>query len=162
MWITNPITWMMLLFVSPDTAQNPVRSEPAACLLGITEVARWPLPEVVREASGLHSTGNGEVWVHGDEQGSLIRVGILSGSVDRAISLGDPAVRGDFEGVTVLGNDLYLLTSEGDLYRTRVPLGETVQRSVEFERARTDLRRVCELEGITSDAVSPWSRPQRH
>jgi hypothetical protein len=117
-----------------------------ASLFATEPDARWPLPEGLREISGLAMTPDGRVMGHDDEVAILYEVDVADGRVVKRFMLGEPAVRGDFEGLAIAPNgDFYLAASDGDLYRFRE--GDDGAR-VEFECFDTGLRRVAEIEGL--------------
>ena len=61
---------------------------------------------------------------------------------------GDPVVRADFEGIAVLGENVWLMTSDGQLLVTSEgPNGSNMR----FGKFDTGLGNYCELEGLAAD-----------
>jgi uncharacterized protein YjiK len=112
-------------------------------------LTQWELPKKLREISGLAMTPDGRLFAHGDEQGIVYQIDYDSGELVKAFALGDPTVQGDFEGIAVQGNVVYLVTSHGKIYRALE--GHDGER-VEYEMFDTGLWKQCEIEGLTVDA----------
>jgi len=113
-------------------------------------IAVWVLPAELAEISGLATLPDGLVLAHDDEMG---RVGVLDprkGLLTRRFSLGS-RVRDDFEGITLVGDTVYMATSNGVLYRFRAG-GDGAE--VPHETRDTNLGKECEFEGVAFDAAS--------
>jgi len=110
---------------------------------------QWKLPKRLREISGLALTADQRLIAITDEEAIVYEIDYDSGGLVKAFALGDPTLRGDFEGIAVIGNVIWLMTSDGDLIATREASdGERVS----FTRYETGLGRYCELEGLGQDA----------
>ena len=80
-----------------------------------------------------------------DEVAIVYQLDYDRGGVLKTFALGDPPLRGDFEGIAVLDERLWLMTSDGNL----VAAGEGANGdNVEFERFDTGLADECEFEGL--------------
>ncbi len=100
---------------------------------------RWRLPNELAEISGLAVDANGRLLAHDDERGVIRTIDALGGDgVIAALPLTDPVPRGDFEGIAVLGEHIYVITSDGELF-------DWTPERLE----RTDLDAGCEVEGLT-------------
>lgn len=113
-----------------------------------TSLKQWKLPKKLNEISGLAVTPDGRLFAHGDEKGIVYQIDYENGSLIKAFSLGDPAVRGDFEGIALVGNVVYLVTSEGKIYRANE--GRDGER-VAYQAFDTGLASQCEIEGLALD-----------
>ena len=69
-----------------------------------------------------------------------------------SFTFGNPAVLGDFEGIAVSGNRIYLVTSDGVIYAGRI--GASGEH-VDFVTYATGLGRLCEIEGLAYDPADP-------
>jgi uncharacterized protein YjiK len=106
---------------------------------------QWFLPERLREISGLAATADDRLFTHDDELGVIYEIDPVAGGIVKIFTLGE-VVRDDFEGIAAAGAFLYLVTSNGTLYRFREGAdGE----SVNFETFQTPLSEICEVEGLT-------------
>jgi uncharacterized protein YjiK len=112
-------------------------------------LARWLLPEGLAEISGLALTPDGRLFAHDDEQGRISEIDYRSGVVVKQFIIGKQALHADFEGITVVGNRLYLLASDGTLYE--FPEGARDAR-VAHTVHDTHLGKECEFEGLAYDA----------
>jgi uncharacterized protein YjiK len=111
-------------------------------------VARWLLPSELKEISGLAVTENGSVLAHNDEQGRVFVLDPKRGVVTKQFMLGSGDLRGDFEGIAVRGTDIFMILSNGTIYRFREGGdGEAVR----YTTIDTKLGRECEFEGIAID-----------
>jgi uncharacterized protein YjiK len=113
-------------------------------------LVQWKLPKKLTEISGLAATPDGRLFAHGDEQGVVYQIDYANGSLIKAFALGDPAVRDDFEGIAVAGDVVYLVTSNGTLYRARVG-GDG--EHVGYQRSETGIQVQCEIEGLAVDSA---------
>src|SRR5438132_5987369 len=79
-------------------------------------LAMWLMPPELHEISGLALTSRGTVLTHDDNVGRVYEIDPKTGILLKAFSLsGNP--RGDFEAIAIAGSDIYLMTSNGRLFR---------------------------------------------
>jgi uncharacterized protein YjiK len=122
-----------------DTAGNPA------------PVAKWILPVVLREISGLALTADGRILAHNDERGRVYVIDPRQGVIRKQFSIGERGVIADFEAIAVSGDFIYLLASNGDIYQFRE--GED-GANVPFTMHDTKLGKECEFEGLEIEAGS--------
>lgn len=115
-------------------------------------VAMWIMPTELREISGLALTADGRLLAHDDEIGKIYEIDPRRGTILKSFLVGK-ALHGDFEGVTVAGSFIYLLQSNGTLYRFRE--GDN-GKIVPYEKLDLHLKKECEFEGVTYQADSAW------
>lgn len=117
------------------------------------EVARFDLPHRLDEVSGLAFTVDGRLFAHQDESGMLYAIDPEDGDVDHGFAIGSAArpMRDDFEGLVVVGERWFLVSSRGVLYEFRAAAeGEASPVRV----TDTGLGRGCEVEGLAYDAAA--------
>jgi uncharacterized protein YjiK len=149
-------------------AAGPDGSDPRAALLAEREtrleqklahpdsgpadapVARWELPGALQEISGLVLTANGRLLTHGDSRGKVFEIDYRRGTVTKEFSLGPPTPHADFEAITMVGDTVVLLASDGVLYQFSEGANGN---SVEYARQDTGLGEKCEFEGVAYDAT---------
>lgn len=119
---------------------------------GKKPVALWVMPAELREISGLALTADGLLLAHGDEQALIYIINPRTGIVVDRFHVGKKR-RGDFEGITVAGSDIFLLESNGSLLQfKRGGNGDRVKFAVRDAR----LGKECEFEGVAYQADSAW------
>ena len=113
--------------------------------------SQWRLPRALHEVSGIAVVGD-RIFARADEEAVVFELDAtgehsLFMRLDAA-SHGGP-VRDDFEGITALANDLFLVTSAGLLFRAPGALDPgAVQSGSRFDVFDTGLEDVCEVEGL--------------
>jgi uncharacterized protein YjiK len=118
----------------------------------MTAVAMWMMPSELREISGIALTADGRLLAHGDEVARIYVLNPRTGVVLKRFTVGNgPA--GDFEGITVAGSDIYLLSSNGTLYQFKEGANEA---SVPYSTIDTRLGKECEFEGVAFEPDSAW------
>ena len=111
-------------------------------------IAVWVLPSELAEISGLTEMSDGLLLAHADERARVAAIDPRKGLLQRRFTLG-AGVRGDFEGITMVGDTAFLVTSNGVIYRF---LAGADGEQVRFETQDTNLGKECEFEGITWEA----------
>ena len=113
-------------------------------------VAQWIMPPQLREISGLALTSRGTVLTHDDNAGRVYEIDPKTGVLLKGFSLiGNQ--KEDFEAITIAGNDIYLMASDGKLFRFRE--GADGQQ-VRFQMFDTRLGKECEFESLTYESDS--------
>ena len=111
---------------------------------------QWKLPKALREISGLALTPDQRLLAVNDEIGVVFELDYGEGRLVGSFGVGEPPVRGDFEGIAVADDVVYLITSTGQLLRTRETHAGT---SAGFTAISTGLASVCEIEGLAYDTA---------
>lgn len=107
------------------------------------------LPGRLDEVSGLGFSPDGRLFAHDDELGRVHEIDPHTGEVEKRFDLGEELVRGDFEGITIVGHRFFLITSVGELYEFRE--GQD-REDVAFVRTDLGLQDRCEVEGLDYDS----------
>ena len=106
---------------------------------------QWRLPDKLNEISGLALTTDARLLAITDEAAIVYELDFTQGRLVKAFALGDPTLRGDFEGIAYSDGRVWLMTSNGVIFES--PEGEDGER-VSFEEYPTGLDKYCELEGL--------------
>jgi uncharacterized protein YjiK len=115
-------------------------------------VARRIMPVELKEISGLTLTPSGKLLTHDDNVGRVFVLDPKTGVALKQFFVGD-RLRGDFEAITTAGSDIYMLQSNGKIYRfSEGGNGATVP----FQMWDTKLGHECEFEGLVYDPDSTW------
>lgn len=113
-------------------------------------VAQWLMPPQLREISGLALTSRGTVYAHDDNAGRVYEIDPKTGIVLKGFSLiGNQ--KDDFEAIAIAGNDIYLMGSDGKLFRFREG---TDGQQVNFQMFNPGLKKDCEFESLAYEADS--------
>ncbi len=116
-----------------------------------SRVRHVDLPHSLVEISGLARTPGGRLLAHGDEVAVIAVLDPESGSVLRAFQLGGTPVPGDFEGIAIVRDRIFLATSTGWLYETRDVQGRT---QMPYRVTDSGVGARCEVEGLAFDAAA--------
>lgn len=108
---------------------------------------QWRLPSRLREISGLALDAEERLFAVADEKAVVYELDLHSHRVKKAFAFGDPVLRGDFEGIAIVGADFYLISSNGKLYRAKEG-GDGEQ--VTYAEFDTGLANRCEVEGLAN------------
>lgn len=107
------------------------------------------LPGRLNEVSGLAFTADGRLFAHDDERARVHEIDPETAEVGKRFDLGEELVRGDFEGLAIVHDRFFLITSTGLLYEFR----EGADReNVLFRLTNTNLADRCEVEGLDYDS----------
>jgi uncharacterized protein YjiK len=113
-------------------------------------IAQWVMPPQLREISGLALTSRGTVLTHDDNSGRIYEIDPRTGVLLKGFSLVGNQ-KEDFEAITIAGNDIYLMASDGKLFRFRE--GADGQQ-VQFQLFDTGLKQDCEFESLVYQSDS--------
>jgi uncharacterized protein YjiK len=112
---------------------------------------QWALPDKLREISGLTLTSDQRLLAVADEEAIIYEIDTSDGRLVKAFAIGEPTLRGDFEGIAVLADKVWLVDSDGRLYSF---VESANGQRVSHQRIKTGLDDECEFEGLTGDARS--------
>jgi uncharacterized protein YjiK len=115
-----------------------------------TPLAQWLLPPGLQEISGLALTSDGRLLVHDDELGQVWEIDYRRGVLVKRFSLGKGNLTGDFEGITVANDVVYMVSGKGGLYEFREGANHA---RVSYVLHGTGLEKECAFEGIAFDAA---------
>jgi uncharacterized protein YjiK len=144
---------MLVACLAAATLPASVASQAPGTLLERHDFDRrtawFDLPARLEEVSGLAVTSDGRLFAHDDERAVLHELDPATAGVGKRFSLGDPPIAGDFEGLAVVGERFFLVTSHGLLYEFR----EMDDRAeAPYRVTDTELGAHCEIEGLDYDA----------
>jgi hypothetical protein len=107
----------------------------------------WVLPDAIREVSGLATDNAGQLYLHDDEIGQVYRLDPATGAVITVAKIHEPPLRADFEGIALLEDDIWLVTSKAKLYRI-IDGRKLTNAVVDSTVFQTGLKKICEVEGL--------------
>jgi len=143
------ISFTLIFLFFPACAQHNQSAE-SVLPKYFREIQRksYPLPKELREISGLAMTPDGRLFAHDDEKSIIYQIDYNSGEILKEFQVGDKKIKQDFEGITVVDQNIFLVSSSGDLYRFNE--GQNGDK-VEFSRFETDLSAKYDVEGLCYD-----------
>ena len=112
---------------------------------------RWKLPGRLEEISGLAMTLDDHLLAHNDEKAVIYEIDYRKGEIIKAFQLADmkAPVNGDFEGIAVVKDQVYLVTSSGRIFEgSRGADAESVLYNI----YATGVGKDYEIEGLAYDA----------
>lgn len=112
---------------------------------------QWKLPKKLREISGLALTADERLLAVADENAIVYELDYEEGKIIKSFALGNPVVLGDFEGIAVLEDTIWLMTSDGLLFAAPEGPDGTAVRYQKFDTGHGD---ECELEGLAQDPAA--------
>jgi uncharacterized protein YjiK len=116
----------------------------------VVALAQWLMPPELNEISGLALTARGTVLTHDDNVGRVYEINPKTGILLKSFSLlGNP--KGDFEAITIAGSDVYLMESDGKLFKFREGADGT---QVPYTTYDTGLGKQCEFESLVYEPDS--------
>jgi len=112
---------------------------------------QYKLEKSLREISGLAFTQDGRLLGHSDELGVIYEIDYRTGGLKKQFSLGRPAIVQDFEGIAVKKDTVFLVASNGMLFRCKEGAnGE----SMRYQTFRTGLDVRHNVEGLAYDPAA--------
>lgn len=112
------------------------------------------LPDVLSEISGICFNDKGQMFAHGDEDADIFEIDYKTGTVISMFYVGDPssgkekAMNGDFEDITFVGTNLYLVKNNGTIYEFSEGKKGEVK---DFREYKTKLTSQNDVEGLCYD-----------
>jgi uncharacterized protein YjiK len=115
--------------------------------------SRIELPGVLAEVSGIAYTKDGRLLAQGDESAVIYQIDFPGGRVVKRFAIGDAGgpLLGDFEDIQVVGDRVFLVSSEGQLVEAKEGADGATVPVVSRTRG---LRGACEVEGLSWDEAS--------
>jgi len=147
---TRPIaiTLLGLMTACSQASDSTTRAGVGRFALDAESLQQWKLPKRLNEISGLALTPDDRLFAIGDEEAIIYELDHQQARIVKAFALGDPTIRGDFEGIAYLNDAFYLVTSNGRLYATAE--GNDGDR-MQYKTYKTGLGKRCEIEGLAQD-----------
>lgn len=109
------------------------------------------MPGRLREISGLALTPDERLLAVTDEKAIVYELDYQHGKIIKSFALGDPLVRADFEGIAVLKDTIWLMTSDGWLFASTEGADGASMHYRKFDTGHGDH---CELEGLAEDRAA--------
>lgn len=153
-----PLTILLTISWSTSCTTVPLRERADSLFLITDNVTtyydlkhpdqKYFLPYVLSEISGLTLLDDTHLLCVEDEGGRVYEYDLIRQEIINAITFSDP---GDYEGVELVGNQIYVLESDGDVYQLSYTT-EDKSKPIKYENPLT---RKNDTEGL---AYNPFSK----
>ena len=143
----------IILFLMFSCAEKPGNENTASknTLFNMESKSTIKLPKKLQEISGLAMTNDGRLFGHDDEKSVVYQIDYKDGSIIKSFSVGEKTVKKDFEGIAIVDDYFYLVSSNGEIYEFKE--GEN-KSSVSYKRYKTKLSAKNDVEGLCYDPDS--------
>ena len=109
------------------------------------------LPKQLNEISGLAITGDNRLFAHNDEIGTVYEIDISTGEITNEFYLGKKKVKKDFEGIAVVKDSLFMVTSSGVIYKFSYSVNK---KNVDYNKFKTIISEKFNVEGLCYDKAT--------
>ncbi|MEH6408604.1 MAG: hypothetical protein V7767_15110, partial [Leeuwenhoekiella sp.] len=99
---------IIFAFINPLTKTKLVKKDKEYKI-----IEKWDLPKSLKEVSGITWLDDSNIACIEDEDGMVFIYNLDKKKIEKEIEFGK---EGDYEGVTVVGEDLYVLRSDGTIF----------------------------------------------
>lgn len=108
-------------------------------------VQRWDLPDILEEVSGIEWIDDKTIACVQDEKGIIFIYDLQNSKIKEKIKFGRG---GDYEGITVLNDDAFILRSDGMIVQVK-----NFRNNPKIKNIKTDLmnRKGLDVEGLSTD-----------
>jgi len=106
------------------------------------------LPKILHEISGLAVTKDNRLFAEEDNHGRVYQIDFSTGNIIKIFSLGNKTIREDFEDITIVNKEFFLVTSDGYIYEFKE--GED-KENVDYKKYYTGLTKENNVEGMCYD-----------
>ena len=146
------MTLLILLFLFSCNEDSPVRKTiHGISLFNQESKIALTLPKKLKELSGLALTPDGRLFGHNDESADIFQIDYSNGSIIKSFSVGEKKLKKDFEGIAIVNDLFYLVTSNGEIYEFKE--GED-KSTVPYEKYKTTLTSKNNVEGLCYDYMT--------
>jgi uncharacterized protein YjiK len=111
----------------------------------------FKLDKSLKEVSGLALLNDKELLTHNDEEGIVYILKITNFEMTGKLKIGDEKIQKDFEGIAYVNNSVYMVTSNGVIFRFSLV---TKNESADFEMFKTSLKVENDVEGLCYDKTT--------
>lgn len=112
-----------------------------------TIIRKWEMPVELNEISGISWISNNKIACIQDEDGIIYIFNLSSSLIEKQISF---AESGDFEGLAVLGNDAYVMESNGVLFE----ISNYKSDAIQTQEYKTNFSGKNNMESLVADSIN--------
>lgn len=113
---------------------------------GYEILKKWDLPKELNEISGISWIGENRIACVQDEDGIIFIYNLETSKIENSVSFGSG---GDYEGITLIGNDAYVLRSDGVIFE----INNFQDNDLKVQKHETELQNLkgINIEGLSAD-----------
>ena len=110
-------TLILIFFLMSCSFNNPDKSNlnDSYALSKSAELV-FKLPKKLQEISGLAMSTDGRLFAHDDESSRISQIDYSNERVVKSFFVGEKTLKKDFEGLAIVNQLFYLVSSDGTLY----------------------------------------------
>jgi uncharacterized protein YjiK len=138
--------FLILLFIN-----NYILSQPHLDNYNFKNFKQFKLSAYLHEISGLASSADGKIFTHDDERGIIYQLDYRDGKIIKRFSIAGKIPNRDFEGIAIVKDKFYLITSSGDIYEFNEVKNGKISKSRIY---KTGLTVSYNIEGLCYDPVT--------
>jgi uncharacterized protein YjiK len=145
------ISFFFLLIIAAlgcDETSKKNESLPGGYFFSSEENRVVNLPENLNEVSGLSFLEENYLLTHDDELGKVYKIDLTDGKILEEYSIGEKGIEKDFEGLAVVRDSVYMVTSSGELYKFSL---RDQNGKIGFEKIKSTLATKNNVEGLCYD-----------
>ena len=111
----------------------------------------FKLNKSLKEVSGLALLNDKEILAHNDEEGIVYTLKFTNFDLTGKLNIGDEKVQKDFEGIAVVKDSVYMVTSNGVIFNFN---HLTKTETADFNIYKTSLKIENDVEGLCYDKIT--------
>ncbi len=109
--------YFLLIISIWSCSSNSFESDGMIKNYNYNEPIQYNISLKLKEISGLTTTSDSDLFAINDEIGIVYKLDSENGKIIKRFFIGKRPVKADFEGITIADNNIYVITSNGTLYK---------------------------------------------
>lgn len=106
----------MFLILIFSCSSNASKRKSVLNTYDFSKPSQVKITQSLNEISGITVTKDNNIFAVNDEIGTIFKINPLTGNLIKTFSVGKWTIEGDFEGITIFNEMIFLISSEGKLY----------------------------------------------
>lgn len=153
--INYKLNWLLYLLLFSFSSLNFTQEKSGSFLnkydFNPENSAFIKLPKSLKEISGMALINEKEIIANNDEEGIIYTLKVPGFEMSAKLKIGDEKIQKDFEGIAVVKDTVYLVTSNGVVYKINYSKKNSV---TDFIQYKTSLKIQNDVEGLCYDKNS--------
>jgi uncharacterized protein YjiK len=136
------------IFLIVLLTNNYILPQPHLNGYNFKNLKQFKLPSYLNEISGLAVSDDSRIFSHDDERGIVYQIDCTDGKIVKKFFIADKIPNRDFEGIAIVKDKFYLISSSGDIYEFNEAKNEKNSKSKIY---KTGLTVSYNIEGLCYD-----------